>query len=222
MASPAAVAALAEAVAAADAAGDDTLVTVAAQPDGTARVTTCAPDRLGLFGDVAGAVAEAGGTVWGASAFSLSGPDRAVVVIEMMRPGTPPEPVRFEDGEAAALTARVRAVVTGEGPPVRLPSARLTDRRAVFDVTPQVRTFPDGSEDSLVLEAEGLDRPGLLHLLTEEIEDAGLSVRRAYVATYGERAVDTFYLQTREGEKVTDAEAIGEVRGRLLAVLRAR
>lgn len=221
MASPAAAASLAEAVAAAEARGDDTVVDVASQEDGTASITVCAPDRLGLFGDVAGVVAEAKGTVWGASAFSLADPDRAVVVIEMMRPGTPPEPVRFEQGEAEAFAARTRAVVTGDGPPVRLPTARLTDRRAVFDVTPQVRTFPDGSEDSLVMEAEGLDRPGLLHLLTEEIEDAGLNVRRAYVATYGERAVDTFYLQTADGKKVTDAEAIGEVRGRLLAVLRA-
>ena len=221
MASPAAVAALAEAVTAAGARGEDTLVEVAQQAGGTARVTVCAPDRLGLFGDVAGAVAEAGGTVWGASAFSLADPDRAVVVLEMMRPGTPPEPVRFEDGEADALAARVRAVVTGAGPPVRLPAARLTDRRAVFDVAPSVRTYPEGAEDSLVLEAEGLDRPGLLHLLTEEIEDAGLSVRRAYVATYGERAVDTFYLQTPDGRKVTDEGVIGEVRGRLLAVLRA-
>ena len=216
-ASPGAVAELAEALAGAD----ETVVLVAEQADGTARITVCAPDRLGLFGDVAGAVAEAGGTVWGASAFALRAPDRAVVIVEMLRPGTPPEPVRFEAGEADALAARVRAVVTGAGPGVALPAARLTDRRAVFDVAPRVRTYPDGAADSLVLEAEGLDRPGLLYLLTEEIEDAGLSVRRAYVATYGERAVDTFYLQTPEGAKVADPDVIGEVRGRLLAVLRA-
>ena len=221
MASPAAVAELAEAIEASEAAGEVACASVSSQPDGTARVVACAPDRLGLFGDVAGVIAEAGGTVWGASAFSLKGPDRAVVIAEMLRPGVPPEPVRFEPGEADALARRVRAVVLGEGPAPRLPAARLTDRRAVFDVAALVRTFPDGAEDSLVLEAEGLDRPGLLHLLAEEIEDAGLSVRRAYVATYGERAVDTFYLQDARGAKVTDPEAIAEVRGRLLAVLRA-
>ena len=40
-------------------------------------------------------------------------------------------------------------------------------------------------------------------------------IREAFIATYGERAVDVFYLTTAEGKKL-DAEAIAELRRALL------
>jgi [protein-PII] uridylyltransferase len=190
------------------------------------RAAVYAPDRQGLFADVAGIAAEIGGTVWGASAFPLAppggkGPDRAVTIVEMLRPGTPPELYALAEGEAARIEARLVEIARDGAPPPRLPGASVTDRRSVFTVPPRVRLFPGEAPDALIVEAEGLDRPGLLHLLAEEIEAAGASVRRAFVATKGERAIDTFYLQDERGEALSDEAAIGRLVQRLEGVLTA-
>ena len=223
LASPAAAADLAALLADARERGTRTAAGVRPQPDGTLRLVVATPDRPGVFAALAGAVAEAGGTVWGASATSLregeegDGP-LAILVIEALRPGTPPTPLVLDEAASDALAARLVAVAEGRAEPV-LPPPPITDRRRVFDVPPRVRVFTEGSADSLIIEAEGLDRPGLLHLLARAIETEGGSVRRAFVSTYGERAVDSFYVQTPEGRKVTDPERIEAMQQALLEVL---
>ena len=235
-ASPAAAADLAGLLADAAARGAATAAGVRPQQDGSLRLVVATPDRPGVFAALAGAVAEAGGTVWGASATTLPGePDTsphtpphilphilplALVVIEALRPGTPPGPLVLEEEARDALAARLVAVAEGRVAPL-LPTPPITDRRRVFDVAPRLRVFTEGSPDSLIVEAEGLDRPGLLHLLARAIEAEGASVRRAFVSTYGERAVDSFYLQTREGAKIEDPERIEALRRALLVVLEA-
>ena len=220
MASPAAAADLAGLLADAEARGADTAAGVRPQPDGSIRLIVATPDRPGVFAQLAGAVAEAGGTVWGAAATTLEeGHDAlAITIIEALRPGTPPEPWLLEEDERETLATRLVAIARGEATP-RLPAPRITDRRAVFDVPARVRVFTEGSPDSLIVEAEGRDRPGLLHLLASAIEGEGASVRRALVSTYGERAVDTFYLQTPNGAKITDGDRIDAIRAALHAVL---
>jgi [protein-PII] uridylyltransferase len=96
---------------------------------------------------------------------------------------------------------------------------RIGDRRGIFSVPPLVRLLPDASDEALVVEAEGRDRPGLLYRLTSELSDLGVDILSAHIATYGERAVDVFYLQTKDGEKVTDSRLMQNIEKRLLAVL---
>ena len=230
MASPEAAADLASLLADAEARGARTAAGVRPQPDGSLRLVVATPDRPGVFAALAGAVAEAGGTVWGATATAIAGggasvPEDeptgerlAVVIIEALRPGTPPRPLTLEADEADALAARLVEVAEGRASPV-LPTPPITDRRQVFDVPARLRTFTESSPDSLIVEAEGRDRPGLLALLARAIEAEGASVRRAFVSTYGERAVDSFYVQTPEGGKITDAGRIDALRAALLAVL---
>ena len=224
-ASPAAAADLATLLADAEARGTATAAGARLQDDGSLRLVVATPDRPGVFAALAGAVAEAGGTVWGATATALQPDDPqgdahalALVVIEALRPGTPPTPLLLDEAETEALAARLVAIAEGRATPV-LPPPPITDRRAVFDVEPRLRTFTQGSPDSLIIEAEGLDRPGLLHLLARAIEAEGGSVRRAFVSTYGERAVDSFYVQTPDGRKLEDPDRIDAVRRALLAVL---
>nr|WP_246408319.1 [protein-PII] uridylyltransferase [Parvularcula dongshanensis] len=223
-ASPLAAARLIELTARADADGVHAAVCVAGPDDGLVQVLIYADDRPGLFADVSGSVAQAGATVWGAAAFPIAGaagqPDKAVTVLELKRPGTPPESLELEPGEAKRLQAQVLQAARGEAKPPVIPGPGISDRRSVFDVPAAVRIFEDASPDSLVVEAEGRDRPGLLHLLAAALTGTGVSVRFAFVATYGERAVDTFYLQNKEGRKIEDAATIQTIRARLIEVLR--
>lgn len=57
-------------------------------------------------------------------------------------------------------------------------------------------------EGFTILEITSLDRVGLLFTITREVERQGLQIRTAKIATYGERAVDVFYLRDMFGLKL--------------------
>ncbi|HAT50851.1 MAG: [protein-PII] uridylyltransferase [Nitrospirae bacterium] len=61
----------------------------------------------------------------------------------------------------------------------------------------------DNSMDGFtILEITSLDRVGLLFTITREVERQGLQIRTAKISTYGERAVDVFYLKDIFGLKL--------------------
>ncbi|MBF0421625.1 MAG: [protein-PII] uridylyltransferase [Magnetococcales bacterium] len=61
----------------------------------------------------------------------------------------------------------------------------------------------DNSFDGFtILEVTSLDRVGLLYTITRELERQGLQIRTAKISTYGERAVDVFYLRDIFGLKL--------------------
>ncbi|MEC7650457.1 MAG: hypothetical protein VYB64_01615, partial [Pseudomonadota bacterium] len=62
------------------------------------------------------------------------------------------------------------------------------------------------------------DFPGLLHRLTRTLADLGLQIQTATVSTYGERAVDVFYVKDLFGLQVHNQARLDTIRDRLLAV----
>ena len=67
-----------------------------------------------------------------------------------------------------------------------------------------------------VIEVNARDRPGLLARLAYAIHASGHAVHSAHIATYGERAVDTFYLTNADGRKLSISQ-ISELRAALAA-----
>jgi [protein-PII] uridylyltransferase len=72
------------------------------------------------------------------------------------------------------------------------------------------------SNRTTVVEVNAGDRPGLLASLTGAIRDCGLTVHSAHIATYGERAVDVFYLTRSDGRKLDEAD-VARLRPALVA-----
>jgi [protein-PII] uridylyltransferase len=70
-----------------------------------------------------------------------------------------------------------------------------------------------------VIEVNGRDRPGLLHDLTRALFVAGLTIHSAQIATFGERAVDVFYVKDGFGLKITHPQRIEAVREKMLEAL---
>jgi [protein-PII] uridylyltransferase len=70
-----------------------------------------------------------------------------------------------------------------------------------------------------VVEVNARDRPALLAGLAAAIHGCGQTVHSAHIATYGERAVDVFYLTRADGKKL-DAEDIEQLRLALLEAAR--
>jgi [protein-PII] uridylyltransferase len=68
-----------------------------------------------------------------------------------------------------------------------------------------------------VVEVNALDRPALLNRLAFALFDLKCIVHSAHVATYGERAVDTFYVTDLLGDKIDSKSRLKTLEKRLLA-----
>ncbi|NBB13777.1 [protein-PII] uridylyltransferase [Caulobacter sp. SLTY] len=184
----------------------------------TAEVVVAARDRRGLFADLAAALSGLGGNVLGARVFTSRGGQALDVFQVQDATGAPygAENPRALRRLADALEA------AGRGEPVA-PESRRSDlgRAAAFAIVPTVMLDNEASTEATVVEASGRDRPGLLHSLARAISEAGLSIVSAHIDSYGERAVDAFYVTTAAGQKVTDPRKQAALKGELMAVLEA-
>ncbi|MEO5339432.1 MAG: [protein-PII] uridylyltransferase [Magnetococcus sp. MYC-9] len=86
--------------------------------------------------------------------------------------------------------------------PVLTPNEADLRRQRTFHV-PLGIEMDDSVDTSTILEITYLDRVGLLFAITREMELHGIQIRTAKIATYGERAVDVFYVRDRYGLKLT-------------------
>ena len=94
-----------------------------------------------------------------------------------------------------------------------------TSRLSAFTVEPQVVIDNNLSDALTVIEINGLDRPGLLFEVTREISNLNLDIASAHIATFGEKAVDVFYVTDLTGKKITSSTREARVRERLTRVL---
>ena len=100
--------------------------------------------------------------------------------------------------------------------------AKRRERRGradVFTVAPEVLVDNAVSNQFTVIEVSGLDRPGLLFELTSTISDLNLDITSAHITTFGEKAVDVFYVTDLTNKKIVSPQRQKAIRERLLGVL---
>jgi [protein-PII] uridylyltransferase len=88
-----------------------------------------------------------------------------------------------------------------------------------FTVEPEVIINNTVSERLTVLEVAGRDRPGLLYELTAAISGLSLDIASAHVTTFGEKAVDVFYVTDLTGKQIISEVRQAAIRERLTGVL---
>ena len=79
----------------------------------------------------------------------------------------------------------------------------------------------EASNRFTVVEVNAKDRPALLNRLARALFEAQLVVHSAHIATYGERAADTFYVTDLFGHKVDRPDRLRAVEDKLLAAANA-
>jgi [protein-PII] uridylyltransferase len=97
--------------------------------------------------------------------------------------------------------------------------SRHNKRLKPFTVPAEVMVSNTLSEKFTVIEVSGLDRMGLLHQLTREISDLNLTIGSAHIGTYGEKAVDVFYVTDLTGQKITAKPRQRKIHDALMRVL---
>jgi len=126
--------------------------------------------------------------------------------------GNPYDDSRLRKRLAAAVDKALRS--PGE-PPLPVMD-KLPSRQKAFRVAPRVLVSDKASSRTTVVEVNARDRPGLLARLAHVIHSAGHELHSAHIATYGERAVDVFYLTRADGKKLSEDEG-AKIRADLLA-----
>ena len=115
----------------------------------------------------------------------------------------------------------LKRVLSGESslPEIDHEITKTRMRAKTFGIRPKVTIQNSLSDHYTVIEVEGLDRRGLLHLLTAAIADLHLNVGSAHVATFGEKIIDSFYVTDLTGQKLESEQGKQRIMQRLIAIL---
>jgi [protein-PII] uridylyltransferase len=182
---------------------------------GVTELTILAPDHPRLLAMIAGACAAAGGNIVDAQIFTTTD-GLALDNISISREFDRDED---ESRRAGRIAEGIEQALQGR---TRLPDviARRVpkSRPGTFSVEPEVNVNNVWSDRHTVIEVSGLDRPGLLYDLTTTISRLNLNIASAHVATFGERAVDVFYVTDLTGAKIVSAPRQAAIRRALLGV----
>ena len=157
------------------------------------------PDHPGLFSRLAGAIAVSGGSIVDAKAFTTAdGFALDVFSVQDTEGGPFGDPGRIE-----RLRQTIAKTLAGQIIPRAVFAKRPPKKRATaLHIRSRVNFDNEASSSATLIEVEGVDRPGLLYDVTHAIFESGLSISSAIVTTYGERAVDVFYV--RDGFRPQD------------------
>jgi [protein-PII] uridylyltransferase len=181
---------------------------------GATRVSVFTPDREGLFYRICAGLASAGANIIDARIHTTR--DGMALDNLLVLDGRG-QPYRDRRQRARLAKSVETALQSAEPPP--LPSAEPARRSTAFEVAPSVAIAERASTRTTVVEVNARDRPALLAALAAAIHQCGLTIHSAHIATYGERAVDVFYLTGPGGAKLSPAET-DQLRGRLLEAAR--
>jgi [protein-PII] uridylyltransferase len=100
--------------------------------------------------------------------------------------------------------------------------SRHNKRLKPFALPSEVTVSNALSEKFTVIEVSGLDRMGLLHSLTHSISDLNLTIGSAHIGTYGEKAVDVFYVTDLTGQKIMSKPRQRKIHDALMSVFHPR
>ncbi len=183
---------------------------------GVTELTVMSPDHPRLLAIITGACAAGGGNIVDAQIFTTAD-GMALDTIFLSRAfELDTDELRRAERVATAIEralkgeVKIADLVAGRRPP--------RERQRTFHVLPEVVIDNALSSRQTVLEVSGLDRPGLLYDLTTVVGKLNLNIASAHIATFGEKAVDVFYVTDLTGTKITHPGRQAAIRRAMLEV----
>ncbi len=160
-------------------------------------VTVVAPDRVGVLSRATGILALHSLQVHSASVAVRDG--LAVCAFEVSpRFGSLPDPALLRESLVRALdgTLDLAEKLDRKERDYAVPADPGT---VLVDAPGRILWFDDESTGTVILELRTTDRIGLLHRVAAALEDCGVDIRWAKVATLGRSVVDSFSITTPTG-----------------------
>ncbi len=180
-------------------------------------ITIYAADHPRLLALIFGACTAANGNIVGAQIFTTT--DGMALDTILLQREFPEE--ADEQRRAERVCDMIRKVLRGQ---VRLRDAmqqvrRPQGRAAAFNVEPRVLIDNSSSNKFTVVEINAMDRLGLLHGLTDALFHLNLNIASAHITTFGEKAVDVFYVTDLTGAKVISPTRIKLIETSIMQVI---
>ncbi len=184
---------------------------------GAVELTVVAPDNPRVLSIIAGGCAAGGANIVDAHIFTTVD-GLALDTIFFSRAFSQDEDEMRRARRIADLIDRAlrNEVVVSEELKARAKARLPTD---AFSVAPEVVVDNSLSNVYTVIEVSGLDREGLLFELTNAISRLNLNIASAHIVTFGERAVDAFYVTDLTGAKIASPQRQAAIKRQLLDVL---
>ncbi len=186
---------------------------------GVTELTILAPDHPRLLAIITGACAATGGNIVDAQIFTTT--DGLALDTIFISRAFERDDDEMRRGERIAMA--IERALKGEIKIADLVAQRRSPppRGGTFTVAPEVIVDNSLSTRHTVLQVSGLDRPGLLYDLTTAIGKLNLNIASAHIATFGEKAVDVFYVVDLTNAKVATPQRQANIRRTLLEVFAA-
>ena len=181
---------------------------------GATLVTIYAKDQPGLFYRLAAAISVVGGNIIDARIHTTNDGMALDNFLVQTLAGAP-----FADAhQLQRLQESVMRALAGQEPMRdRLAARGLPLRRAeAFAIQPAVFVDNKASNRYTVVEVNARDRAALLCELAQAMFESRAVIHSAHIATYGERAVDVFYLTDASGAKIEAAARLKTLQERVL------
>ncbi len=185
---------------------------------GVTELTVVAPDHPRLLSTIAGACAAAGANIADAQ-ISTTTDGLALDTIWINR--------GFERDEdelrrAARVAETIEKALRGQIRLADVVEARGRDAThgpRAFVVAPETLIDNNLSNHYTVIEVAGLDRTGLLYELTAALSALNLNIGSAHIATFGEKAVDSFYVTDLTGGKIVSTQRQGVIKDKMIEIM---
>jgi len=184
---------------------------------GITELTIFTPDHPRLLAQLTGACAAGGADIAGAQIFTTADGMALDTLLIQREFDSDADELR----RAERVTFLIRQVLAGEVRSDELLSklARTKGRIRAFRIEPRVNVDNELSNLYTVIEVNGLDRVGLLYELTEALFRLNLNIASAHVTTFGERAIDVFYVTDLTGAKIANSTRRNNIVRHLMGVL---
>ncbi|WP_281283448.1 [protein-PII] uridylyltransferase [Palleronia caenipelagi] len=181
--------------------GDDEIrIDIQADADRDAtRICFALVDHPGIFSRLAGALALAGANVVDANTYTSKDGYATPIFWVQDGDGHPYDPTRLDRLRRTIKKTLAGEVITSVAMETH---GKIKKRERGFRVPTSISFDNEGSEIYTLIEVDTRDRPGLLHDLTRVLANNNISITSAIIATYGEQAVDTFYVKDMFGLKI--------------------
>ncbi len=182
---------------------------------GISEIRLCTHDQPTLFAKLAGAFSLAGASIRSAQGFTLEGG----LAIDIFQVQSADATAFDRPDRLARLSVKLEQAIEGtlhieEGLSALKPS--YPQRRDALKVSGEVFVENNASNVHTVIEVTAHDRPGLLHDIACALNKLKLTIASAHISTYGEQAVDVFYVKDAFGMKIVHEKMLENVRRCLL------
>ncbi len=180
------------------------------------RASFALADHPGIFSRLAGALALVGANVVDARTYTTKDGYATAVFWIQDSDGTPYAISRLQRLHKMILKTLQGEIIARDALSSR---DKLKKRERAFRVPTTISFDNEGSEIYTIIEVDTRDRLGLLYDLTRTLANSNIYIASAVIATYGEQAVDTFYVKDMFGLKLHSKERQKALERRLIEAI---